>query len=813
MMISVPRQFFAYRFLLAASTALVAVPALAQAGAAEQTTPAQTAAPAPTGASASDVTSTSERAAPGDTGAGNAANGGEIVVTAQFRSQRLQDVPLAITAVNSALLEARSQTNIADVAKQTPSVVLIPGGGAFGPSITAFIRGVGQGDFNPAYEPGVGLYIDDVYYATLTGGVFDLLDLDRVEVLRGPQGTLAGRNSEGGSIKLYSKKPDATEGGYLEAGIGSRYGVNVRGGADFKLTDNLFGRISGVFKRQDGFVSLRDYGCDRPGNPEGIPAVQSSGNCRVARLGETDYKGIRAQLRYNPNDKLDVNIAGDYTYQNQTNAPEVLTFSTDANYICGKHCTYADFQTPNNKFQYSNSFKGGGGSINGVYKFTDNLAFTSITAYRRYEAIFGTDDDFSPGVLAPSVLGGTARKEAGGYDRLNHRFFSEEARINGELLDRAIQYTVGGFYSTQKTTYYTLQDIQYIVPGLPFSFVGNDPVKAESKAAYGTVIAHPGIEGLTFTGGIRYTKESKDYTFYRRNPDGSTFATGSLAQAFGIDQLDGLTSHYSGSKVDYRGSVDYRFSPSVLVYGTISTGFKGGGVSARPFGAQQALQGTFKPETLTNFEIGAKTDLLDRKLRLNVTAYIDNYHNIQLPLADCANYGGGPCGVVANAGNSRNKGVEVEVSATPLPGLNIDGSASYLHARFTKLAASLGSNYVASDPSTFSPAWQASAGVQYKAMLGDSGSITPRLDFVYNDRQFTGRALGFAYYLPRYALINGRLTWRNQDESLSISGEVRNLTNKYYYNAIFSAVYAFSSTAYQQIGRPREWALTVKKTF
>ncbi len=119
----------------------------------------------------------------------------DIVVTAQFRNQRLQDVPLAITAVDSMMLDARSQNNITQVAKQAPSVVVVPAGGAFGPSIGASIRGVGQFDFNPAYEPGVGLYIDNVYYATLTGGVFDLLDLDRVEILRGPQGTLAGRNS------------------------------------------------------------------------------------------------------------------------------------------------------------------------------------------------------------------------------------------------------------------------------------------------------------------------------------------------------------------------------------------------------------------------------------------------------------------------------------------------------------------------------------------------------------------------------------------------------------------------------------------
>jgi iron complex outermembrane receptor protein len=739
-----------------------------------------------------------------------AASTGDIVVTAQFRSQRLQDVPLAITAVNSAMLEARSQTNIAEVAKQAPSVVIIPGGGAFGPSIGASIRGVGQFDFNPAYEPGVGMYIDDVYYATLTGGLFDLLDLDRVELLRGPQGTLSGRNSEGGAIRLYSKKADASEGGYVDASYGARHEVSVRAGADFVIADNLYGRIAGVFKRQDGYVSLQDYGCAKPGNPEGIAATRATGNCEVAKLGDTDFKGVRGQLRYNPSDKFDVTLIGDYTYQNQNNSPEVLTVSSDPNYICGKKCTYADFSTANSKFQNTNSYKGGGVSLNGVYRFSDHLALNSITAYRSYTAIFGTDDDFSPGVLSAGV--GSPRLEAGGYNRLNHHFVSQEVRLNGDIGDKLLEYTVGGYYSSQKTTYYTVQDIGYIVPGSYLNFVGNDPVNADSKAVFGTLIAHPGIDGLTLTGGIRYTKEHKDYTFSRKNPDGSTLS--GLAAAFGLGALDGLTANYDGDRVDYRGSIDYRFSPAVLVYATISTGFKGGGTTARPFTAQQALQGTFKPETLTNYEIGAKTDLFDHRLRINVSAYLDNYKDIQLPLADCSAYGGGPCGVVANAGNARNKGVEVEINAQPVPGLQIDGSASYIDSKFTKLSAALGSNYVATDPATFSPKWQASGGIQYKAQLGGrNGSLTPRVDFTYNDEQFSGRALGYAYYLPRYALANAHLTWRNAKEDLEITGDVSNLFDKYYYNAIFSAVYSFAGTAYQQVGRPREWTISIKKRF
>src|SRR6478735_1277298 len=164
--------------------------------------------------------------------------GDEIVVTAQFREQNLQDTPLAITAVNSAMLEARSQTNIAQVANNAPSVTLKPQGAAYGPSMGASIRGVGQYDFNPALEPGVGLYVDDVYYATLTGSILDLLDLDRVEILRGPQGTLAGKNSIGGAVKLFSKKPSG-EGGYLSGAYGSRDRFDLRGSGDFKLSDNV----------------------------------------------------------------------------------------------------------------------------------------------------------------------------------------------------------------------------------------------------------------------------------------------------------------------------------------------------------------------------------------------------------------------------------------------------------------------------------------------------------------------------------------------------------------------------------------------
>ena len=237
-------------------------------------------------------------------------------------------------------------------------------------------------------------------------------------------------------------------------------------------------------------------------------------------------------------------------------------------------------------------------------------------------------------------------------------------------------------------------------------------------------------------------------------------------------------------------------------------------MTARPFTAQQALQGTFKPETLTNYEIGLKNDLFDRKLRLNLSGFINDYKDIQTPLADCSAYGGGPCGVVAKAGKARFKGVEAELDARPVQGLSIDGSLSYLKSKFKSILPAVGSNVFLTDPATNAPKWKWSIGAQYEADLGSSGSITPRVDASYNDRMYAGRAIaGNQYFLPSYTLLNARLTWRNENKDLSISGEATNLTNKYYYNAIFSAVYAFSGTAYEQVGRPREYAITVNKKF
>jgi iron complex outermembrane recepter protein len=758
----------------------------------------------------------------------------EIVVTAQFRDQKLQDVPLAITAVSAAMLEARSQTNLSEVVKQAPSVVLLPATAAFGPSISASIRGLGQNDFNPALEPGVGLYIDDVYYPRLTGANFDLLDVERVEVLRGPQGTLTGRNSEGGAIKFISRKPTGEGGGYVSATYGSRHRVNVRAGVDFKIADDLFARLSGAFSDQGGYVKRLDFGCAKPTG--GIPrGAQTNDNCVRGDLGDVGYSAVRAMLRYAPGDTVDLTISGDYVRDQRNQAAEVLLFGGNASpavqlpgnttpydnrFVCGRFCNFAVYGQPADSFRgpvaagfplaatsgsEKVNYEGWGVSANLKVKLSDTINITSITAYREWDTSFSVDSDLSP--LSVGF----------GLNALDHFFVSQELRLNAELSD-TIQLTLGGYYSDERTTYFTYQDIRYAP--IPLQFIGNDPVNTDSKAVYGTVIVKP-TEAMTITLGGRYTKEHKDYTFFRLGPD---FAT---PNAF-LGALNNVRGDYDGSRFDYRASVDYRFSPEVMGYATISTGFKGGGIGPRPFNPAQARP--FNPETVTTYELGLKTDLFDRKLRLNLAAFYNNFKDAQLTLLSCPQFGGpGPCALPQNAGDASMKGFEAEVLATIAPGLTFDGSLSYLDFKYKCVNPAVvgqASGPCSSAASVIgllqdqSDGYRWAFGLQYEADLGGSGKIIPRID-VSHQYALTGNALtppaGSPSALfgenPGYTLANARLTWRNADENLDISLEVTNLTNKYYFLNKFDLTGAGAGALSGQPGRPREWAITVKKKF
>ncbi len=762
---------------------------------------------------------------------------GEIIVTAQFREQNLQDTPLAITAVNSEMLEARSQTNLSQVAGQAPSVTLRPQGTAYGPSMGASIRGIGQYDFNPALEPGVGLYIDDVYYATLTGSMFDLLDLDRVEILRGPQGTLAGRNSIGGAVKLYSQRPRGNNTGSVSATYGSRDRIDVRGSMDLGLAETLALRLSAVSKMQDGYIDRMDFGCVYPAgssaiNPTGgVSAILPAGSddCVLAKEGEVNYQAVRGQLRWQPSDRIDFNVTADYTNDDRTTGGSILLerrnaagtivspnypsppnpgarifdinpfaadIAYDSRFVCGPYCNYATYMSlpdngaPLDVVDGRSKYNGWGVSGQIDWDMTDNLQLVSITAYRSYRTLFSNDDDLSP--LAHSLASGD----------LTFWSFSQELRINGSVLDDKVQYTLGGFYMDQRSVYGTTQNLRYA--GLD-PFLGNDPVNADTKAAFFHLSWQP-VDQLTLTGGIRYTDEHKDYTYSR-----STFDGGVHPQ---LGALDGIQGNYDHDRFDYRLNAMFEVTPDISVYGQWSTGFKGGGINPRPFFQQQVL--SFNPETLESYEIGVKTELFDRRVRFNVAGFYGNYDDIQLALSNCPQAGAGfaaPCALPWNAGDARVKGIEVETTIRPAAGFLIDGSASYIDFSYDADSIDPATGILPDMVSTYTPKWKWAIGAQYEVLMGSAGSITPRVDASYQSDVFTNAVNGPTNRIEGYTVANARLTWKNENEDLQVGLEVTNLFDKYYFQTLFDLTRAGAGFVAGLPARPREWAVTAKKTF
>jgi iron complex outermembrane receptor protein len=255
----------------------------------------------------------------------------EIIVTAQFREQNLQDVPIAISAVNAKDLEQRGTIDVTDVARAVPNVEMTQGNSGYGANTNqAFIRGLGQLDFLTTFEPRVGFYIDDVYFQTTFGAVFDVLDLERVEVLRGPQGTLFGRNSVGGAIRIISRKPQGDNSGYLEITGGSYDRYQIRGAYDFALIpDQLMARITASARGQDGWVDLLDYRCANPtlgnANLSRLGAGPANGDgCKRGTLGGSKNHNVRGSLRWVPSDTIEVLLQADYLKEKSESAPEVI---------------------------------------------------------------------------------------------------------------------------------------------------------------------------------------------------------------------------------------------------------------------------------------------------------------------------------------------------------------------------------------------------------------------------------------------------------------------------------------------------------
>jgi iron complex outermembrane receptor protein len=786
----------------------------------------------------------------------------DIIVTAQFREQNLQDTPLAITAVNAEMLEARGQTDISQVAAQAPNVALSPQPQNSGVGLVAFIRGIGQTDFNYALEPGVGIYVDDVYIPTLSSSLLDLMDLERIEVLRGPQGTLAGKNSIGGAIKLFSSKPDGSGTGSLQATYGSFNRIDVRGFADFQIAENLYARISGLTKNRDGYVTILDYGLTHPGS--NVPSNNNAGKSgELGTLGGQAVAAGRLSLRWVPTDRVEINLAADYTRERSDSGAEVLLWANnpavtpdglpwlqgvngmpvpaDCRFVpahgyhgsfgaaasCGttpagydpKFITYANFldaQAPTSQSPFKpytaipgNQFNGWGIHGNVTVDLTEELQLVWISSWREYDSTWGMDQDGTPVPIAQL------------NQTLHHRAWSQELRLNGELADGLFDFTLGGFYFDQDGTLEARVDLSYA--GIDFIH-GPDSTPSTSKAVFFNGALHP-TDDLTLTGGIRYSKDEKTYTYFRSNPDGTIpgplpcafFLGAPTAGPTGIGNepnclllgLYNISDTFEGDRWDWRVVADYRFSDEFLAYASVSTGYKGGGVNPRPFFGPSSPNNqlaSFDPETLTTYEVGFKTDFLDRRVRLNGALFYNKYEDIILTLLECPT---APCLQPNNVGKADVKGFELELALYPVDGLSIDASLSHLDFEYKELN---GTTPVTLDMVTpYTPDWNYSFGIQYDHET-DVGTFGIRFDGAYRSEMFTAAINNDTSFMPSRFLANARLMWTSDDSDWQASLEVQNLFDKYYMHSV-SDIAASLGVWTGQPGLPRTWAVTLKRNF
>lgn len=805
----------------------------------------------------------------------------EIVVTAEFREANLQDTPIAITAVNAEMLEARGQTDISQVAAQAPNVSLRPQPQNGGSGLIAFIRGVGQVDFNYALDPGVGIYIDDVFIPTLSSSLLELIDLDRIEVLRGPQGTLAGKNSIGGAIKLFSQKPRGDNSGSLKVEYGSYDMVQIRGMADFGLTEDLSMRISGMSRSKDGYVAMLDYGPLHPGSH--VPTIGRGpySNVDYESMGGESLVAGRVALRYEGNG-FEINLSGDYTREDSEAGPTVLiaagkptaagvsselfdpfssnpsfsltnTFAhvpwlvgTDGNpvllncafvpagpYSCdtansgGKiagydarfvsYSSFMDGMAPNPQAPFKpyfalpiTEFEGWGIHGNITIDLTDDLQLVYIGSYRAYESKWGQDQDATPIPIAQLD------------NRLTHSAWSSEVRLNFEAADGLVQGTVGGFYLDQEGEYEARVDLNYVNPTIDFIH-GPDTTPSTTKALFGTVTINP-TDALSITGGVRYTKDKKVYTWYRSNPDGTIpngfncfVANGVFSEPNCIlSGLYGVPGLFEGDRWDWRIVGNYRFSDNFMAYASFATGFKGGGVNPRPFVGDQGLP--FNPETLKTYEIGFKADLADRMVRINGAAFLNKYNDIILGKQICPESSlPSPCLRPANIGSADVKGAELEVGIYPVDGLTIDGSIAFLDFEYTTEANTLG-NLVntginANNITPFTPELTYSFGIQYDHELESGSVLSLRFDGSYQGEVFSNAENTSWAKVDGRFLGNARITFAPPSNDWKIALEVQNLFDKYYFLTKSDVASNSLGLVTGVPGLPRTWSVSVQRNF
>ncbi|MGC6328274.1 TonB-dependent receptor [Rhizorhabdus sp. FW153] len=686
----------------------------------------------------------------------------EITVTARRQAENLQSTPISITAFSSDRLEAQGITQVSRIQDFTPNLTFanIPSNSGIASNAAVYIRGIGQNDFAPTVEPGVGIYVDGVYLGRTAGGVFDLIDVNSVEVLRGPQGTLFGRNTIGGAINLTTLQPsdEFRLKGDIKYGTDDR--INVRGMVSGPIAEGLYAKLSAGLFSQEGYVNAPGLG---------------------KKLGNQNTKMVRGAIRFAPVDsRFEATIAADYTRDKSNGAPVTISgidptatgsFVSLQNAIatgfgalpgCFSAAGSSNTQCYNNRlFSKTTNFSTAptysdlelwSASLTASYDLTDEMQLKSITAIRRINGVFAQDRDGSN--LPINHV----------FDDFTQKQFSQELQFTGKALDDKLNWVTGLYFFKEKGQ--DLNRIDFLVVSAQ-SGGFYDYKNWAAFAQFGYKIS----DKLTLTGGLRYTQDRKDFL-----PD--QFVISTLAPFLvippGTRIVPFQTVKADVNKLNPMVNLSYQVTSDAMLYATYSQGFKSGGYTQRIFPPEPSLP-SFRPETVDSYEAGFKLMALENRLRLNGALFYTDYKDMQLLVADATRVGP----FITNAGKARIQGFELETNFAPGGGWRLNAAAGMTDAKFKQLNAgvqglTLDSKFV------YVSKWTISASGEKEFGLGDNGSVTPHIDWSYRSGFFTN-ANGInnpELYQPGYSVFNGNIRWQSDSKVFTLTAGVDNIGDK-----------------------------------
>ncbi len=738
---------------------------------------------------------------------------GEVVVSARKREERLQDTPISITAFTAAELDLRSESNTGELVNFAPNVSYTIGGANGGSASQLFIRGIGQADFAIGKEPGVATYVDGVYLSRSIGALLDIVDVERIEVLRGPQGTLFGRNAIGGALNITSTRPVDTVTGRAQVTIGRFNRLDGRGVLNLPLGPSAFLRLTAAHQQRDGIGQRLTDGDD---------------------VGDIDSSSGRVQLRWLATETLEINLAADYTRRSEGTYPAtLLTVQSPASGLAALYnatvggpagLPFTPALITGDRYD---SYTGGPnvndqtiwGLATTVEARLGELQLRSITAWRELEASYSRETD---GYQLPllDVINDDDQQQFSQELQLSHSregltwmaglfWFNEDSsgisdsRIGGGIFG-FLQGLPGPVFPLAPPPPGTSCAAGTTPPGFPCAGGAGNPLNAaldnnrldlidqdtNSYAVFGELNLDV-TDLVAMTIGGRYTREKKE------------FSLDSTRSQSGVKLLPLTSVEETWSNFSPKGGVDLRWSEDLLTYFTVTQGFKAGGFNARARNGGELEP--FDPETVLTYELGLKSQWFGKRLRANAAVFYNDYDDIQVVVVQADPNTGQIFNRVENAGKARTSGFEIEVLTRIAGVLDLSAGVGYTDAKYTSVEA--GAEFSTSSKFVQTPEWTWNVGALYTQSLGGGGQLLLRADYAHRTEYFNDAQNSLRIREPGYGLLNASITWQNAGESLGLRLFGTNLTDSEYlmFGIDPTSGLGFSSGTF---GRPREWGFS-----